>query len=91
MADSQKKRLDVFTVQEPTREGDKGFWYRIGSAWVNQDGSINVLLAANPINGKLNIREPLPPREDDQRPPQQQQRQQRAPNEGRGGGQQGCW
>lgn len=47
---------DVYTViDDGTR--DKAFWVRIGRAFENKDGSLNVLLDALPVNGKLHIRE----------------------------------
>lgn len=59
---SDGKRLDVFTVVE--REGQsKSFWVKCGSAWPCKDGSINVVLDSLPVNGKLNLREPLPPKD----------------------------
>jgi len=53
-------RLDVFSIREARKEGGKAFWIRVGSAWVNQDGSINVTLDALPVDGKLSIRAPRP-------------------------------
>ncbi len=38
------------------RQG-KTYWMRIGSAYINNDGSTNVYLDAYPANGKLQIRE----------------------------------
>jgi len=35
----------------------KTWWLRIGSAWINADGSTNVYLDAYPTNGKLQIRD----------------------------------
>lgn len=35
----------------------KPIWRRVGTAFTNRDGSINVLLDAIPFSGKLNIRE----------------------------------
>jgi hypothetical protein len=35
----------------------KTFWLRIGSAFINGDGSTNVYLDAYPTNGKLQIRD----------------------------------
>jgi hypothetical protein len=32
-------------------------WSRIGTAWLNRDGSISLLLEAIPIDGKVNLRE----------------------------------
>jgi len=39
---------------------EKKFWSRIGAAFQNQDGSVNVLLDALPMNGELQIRDPQP-------------------------------
>ncbi len=46
----------VFTVME-IKDSDKGVFRRIGTAFDNQDGSMNVLLDAYPVNGRLHIRE----------------------------------
>jgi len=47
---------DVFTIIE--KEGwDKGIWTRIGTAFDNRDGSLNIFLDALPVNGKLQVRE----------------------------------
>ena len=48
----------VYTIVE--REGGKSFWVRIGEAYTNTDGSINVNLEALPVNGKLQIRDWMP-------------------------------
>jgi hypothetical protein len=48
------KRLAVFSI----REGKGGsIWVRAGSAFVNKDGSLNVLLDVLPLDGKLHVRE----------------------------------
>lgn len=48
------KRLAVFSI----REGKGGtVWVRAGSAFVNRDGSLNVLLDVLPLDGKLHVRE----------------------------------
>ena len=48
------KRLAVFSI----REGKGGtVWVRAGSAFVNRDGSLNVLLDVLPLDGKLPVRE----------------------------------
>ncbi|MGC4089870.1 MAG: hypothetical protein QM756_18685 [Polyangiaceae bacterium] len=44
------------------RNGKK-FWNRVGVAFVNNDGSINVKLEAVPVNGEVQIRDYVP-RED---------------------------
>ena len=47
--------FEAYTVVE--REGqERGFWLRIGAGWENRDGSINVVLNALPLNGRLNLR-----------------------------------
>ena len=53
-----RARKDVFAIIE--REGKKAFFQRIGSAFENRDGSLNVLLDALPKDGRLNIRDPKP-------------------------------
>ncbi len=52
---------EVFTIVE-SGQGDqsKKRWLRIGTAFTNSDGSMNVILDAFPANGKLNIRDPKP-------------------------------
>lgn len=46
----------VYTIIE--RSGGRKHWLRIGTAFVNRDGSLNVVLDAVPITGKLHIRDP---------------------------------
>jgi len=45
----------VYAVIE---RGPKKHWLRIGLAFVNRDGSINVRLDAVPLTGQLHIRDP---------------------------------
>lgn len=57
-----------FVVYTVIRRGDgndkeKDFWQRIGIAFINRDGSMNVILNALPTNGRLHIREPAPQEE----------------------------
>ena len=47
----------VYTI---TERGEKSFWSRIGTAFVNRDGSYNVVLSSLPVDGKLHIRDPKP-------------------------------
>lgn len=49
------QRLAVFSVK---KTADGAIWNRAGSAFINSDGSINVLLDVLPIDGRLHIREP---------------------------------
>ena len=46
-----------------TERNDKTYWNRIGVAFTNKDGSINVKLDALPTSGTLQIRD-YEPRED---------------------------
>ncbi|MFC1610281.1 hypothetical protein ACFL6C_04935 [Myxococcota bacterium] len=51
-----KQVKDVFVIRDG-KNGDS-FWVRIGAAFVNSDGSLNVVLDALPaIDGKLHIRD----------------------------------
>lgn len=43
-----------------TENKGKSFWNRVGVAFVNRDGSLNVKLDALPIDGKLHIRDYVP-------------------------------
>lgn len=53
-------RKAVYTIVE--REGHKARFVRLGIAFVNRDGSLNVVLDALPVSGTLHIRD-FPPRE----------------------------
>jgi hypothetical protein len=57
-----KARLIAYTVVE-WGEG-KSYWLRVGNAFENRDGSLNVYLDAIPVNGRLQIRQYAP---DDER------------------------
>jgi len=46
---------DAFTIVEG-KEG-KSRWVKIGAAFTNKDGSMNVFLDALPCDGKVQIRE----------------------------------
>ena len=55
MSEPSKRKMDVFTTNEDKRGGTH--FVKIGVAFENPDRSINVVLDANPINGKLHIRD----------------------------------
>jgi len=59
-------RFDVFTVQDRGR-GKPAFWLRIGSAFLNKDKSLSVVLDALPMDGRLQIRRPKEAAEGDGR------------------------
>lgn len=45
----------VYHVRD--REGKKGFWTRIGSAWAHADGKgFNVQLEVVPLDGRISLR-----------------------------------
>jgi hypothetical protein len=46
-----------------TERGGKSFWTRVGVAFTNRDGSLNLKLEALPVNGELHVRKYVP-RED---------------------------
>ncbi len=57
------RRLVVYAVPEE-KDGEKAFWKKIGIAFTNRDGSINLFLDALPLGtNKLQVREPRPPAE----------------------------
>ena len=53
----QSKMKIAYVIKE--RNGQK-YWNRIGVAFVNHDGSINVKLEAMPVSGELQIRDYVP-------------------------------
>ena len=53
------KIRDVYVITD-REDGEKSRWSKIGVAFVNKDDSINVILDAIPITGKIHIRERTP-------------------------------
>ena len=51
---TQKQIKAVFVI---LGDGERSIWRRIGTAFVNRDGSLNVLLDALPVGGKIHIRD----------------------------------
>lgn len=51
------QRKDVYHIKA-IDDGKKTLWTRIGTAFVNKDGSLNAILDALPVDGKLHIRDP---------------------------------
>lgn len=56
---SQRGVKLAYTIVERDKDGRK-FWVRVGAAFVNRDGSLNVRLDAMPVNGQLHIRDYQP-------------------------------
>jgi hypothetical protein len=54
--DANKMKI-VYVITE--RSGRK-FWNRIGVAFVNTDGSMNVKLEAIPVSGEMQVRDYVP-------------------------------
>ncbi|HYG68541.1 MAG TPA: hypothetical protein VD838_12810 [Anaeromyxobacteraceae bacterium] len=56
---SNGRKLGVYAIVEREVDGQKKtFWPRIGSAFVNHDGSMNLILETFPINSnKIQVRE----------------------------------
>jgi len=52
---------DFKIVYAIVERGPKRYWLRIGMAFVNRDGSMNVRLDAVPLTGQLQIRDQPPP------------------------------
>jgi hypothetical protein len=44
----------LFTIVE---NDERSYWRRIGSAFINRDGSYNLVLDAFPVNGRAHMRE----------------------------------
>lgn len=47
----------VKAVYVITGKGERKFWNKVGVAFVNRDGSLNVKLEALPLDGELHIRD----------------------------------
>jgi len=56
---AETKIKAVFTIIEADNM-KKPLFRRIGTGFVNRDGSLNVILDALPVNGKLHIRDAVP-------------------------------
>lgn len=57
----ENKQLKI--VYNITERGDRSYWNRIGVAYENRDGSLNIKLDAIPVNGSMQVRD-WTPRED---------------------------
>jgi hypothetical protein len=53
---------DVYAIYETKTDGkERARWVRVGVAFDNRDGSVNVLLDAIPLSGRLQIRDRAEP------------------------------
>ena len=56
MEGTGRKKWAVYTIRE--RSGlEKPIWLRVGIAFMNRDGSYSLYLDAQPLDGKLHMRE----------------------------------
>jgi len=63
----EAKMKAVFTIVESDKL-EKPLFRRIGTGFVNRDGSLNIFLDALPVNGKLHIRDSEPREAKDEAP-----------------------
>ncbi len=57
---SGNRRLAVYAIPE-SKDGEKRYWPKIGIAFANRDGSINLILEALPCGtNRLQVREEKP-------------------------------
>jgi hypothetical protein len=58
---AQPPSLIAYHVTEARKEGDKGFWTRIGAAWDHEDAKgMTLQLDLVPVNGgRIVVREPM--------------------------------
>jgi hypothetical protein len=54
MSEKNTQPRNVFAI---TERGDKSFWTKIGAAFTNKDGSVNLELDALPVSGRCQIRD----------------------------------
>jgi len=62
MDKAKMKIVYAITSRDRSAEvrGGRKYWNRIGVAFVNSDGSLNVKLEALPVSGELHIRDYVP-------------------------------
>lgn len=61
--ETQKDMKAMKVAYSITERNGRSFWTRIGVAFINKDGSLNVKLEAVPVSGQLQIRD-WEPRDD---------------------------
>jgi hypothetical protein len=63
MNDTKKTMKHLWMVEDVPARADreaKSFWTKIGVAFENRDGSYSLNLAAIPVSGRLQMRDPAP-------------------------------
>jgi hypothetical protein len=67
---TEKGGLNIVYHIQPSKDGERGFWNKVGRAFVNSDGSVNLILSYVPTQvdekGEVNltIRAYVPKEED---------------------------
>ena len=56
-SETTKKTTNAKAVYVIREGAERNYWTKIGAAFVNSDGSLNVVLDALPANGRLHIRD----------------------------------
>ncbi|MBC7173035.1 MAG: hypothetical protein H5U40_11425 [Polyangiaceae bacterium] len=59
MNSSKRPPMAVYTIID-RRDSGRKHWVRIGAAFENRDGSLNIQLDALPLNGSVHVRELAP-------------------------------
>jgi hypothetical protein len=61
-----KKYKNLFMVEDFTASDgeNRSVWTKVGVAFENRDGSFSLELGAFPVSGRLQMRDPRPPREE---------------------------
>jgi hypothetical protein len=67
---TQGQKLAIFSIREiKDGKGKKGtLWVRAGRAFVNGDGSLNLVLDVLPLDGRLHVRAEKPQAEGETKP-----------------------
>jgi hypothetical protein len=62
---AEKPDFKAYTVKDIGKDGEKkGRWLEIGAAWEHKNGEgYDIVLEALPVNGRIVLRKPLPPKE----------------------------
>lgn len=64
---AQQASVQAKAVYAITERDGRSFWSRVGVAFSNRDGSLNISLDALPVSGRLQVRDDEP-REERDRP-----------------------
>jgi hypothetical protein len=71
MSEKNTETRSVFAI---TERAGQSFWTRIGAAFTNRDGSINIELDAVPVSGRMQVRDREEPKQTEERGTRRQRR-----------------